>query len=100
MRILTAHHVSVSRSDEQQQLERLKLRSGLSDEDARRRVDAQMPIARKRAMATHVIDNSGDVDVTRRQVRDAGILTPAYARSPLVPVVLSRSKGARKAPNA
>lgn len=50
------------------QLARLQERDGLSREQAQRRVDAQMPIEDKRALADHVIDNSGDREATRRQV--------------------------------
>ncbi|MEA2646807.1 MAG: dephospho-CoA kinase [Chloroflexota bacterium] len=41
---------------------------GMTEADARARVAAQMPIDEKRARADHVVDNSGSVDATRRQV--------------------------------
>src|SRR5258708_388645 len=41
------------------QLERLRARDGWSEEQARQRVAAQMPVDDKRGMATWVIDNSG-----------------------------------------
>jgi dephospho-CoA kinase len=50
------------------QLERLKARDGLSDEQARRRLDAQMDIEEKRRRAQIVIDNSGDWALTVSQV--------------------------------
>lgn len=50
------------------QLARLQERDGLSKEQAQRRIDAQIPIEDKRALADHVIDNSGDREATRRQV--------------------------------
>jgi dephospho-CoA kinase len=51
----------------EQQLERLLAR-GLSSEDAERRIAAQMPIDEKRRLADDVIDCSGAVEETRRQV--------------------------------
>jgi dephospho-CoA kinase len=51
----------------EQQLERLKER-GLSEEDARRRIASQMPIDEKRRLADEVIDCSGSIEETERQV--------------------------------
>lgn len=51
-----------------QQIERTVARDGCSREEAERRVAAQMPIDEKRDMADHVIDNSGSIDDTERQV--------------------------------
>ncbi len=53
----------------EQQLERLKER-GLSLEKARQRVAAQMPADEKRRLADDVIDSSGSVEETARQVRE------------------------------
>jgi dephospho-CoA kinase len=50
------------------QMERLMARDGLTLEDARARVQAQMPIERKRTLASHIVDNSGPLEATRRQV--------------------------------
>jgi len=50
------------------QIERTVARDGCEVAEAERRVDAQMPIDEKRAMATHVIDNSGSIEDTRAQV--------------------------------
>lgn len=50
------------------QIERTMRRDGCDQAEAERRVNAQMPIDEKRAMATHVIDNSGDLLQTRAQV--------------------------------
>ncbi|MFN2466213.1 MAG: dephospho-CoA kinase [Candidatus Dormibacteria bacterium] len=41
---------------------------GMEESDVRARIAAQMPLDDKRASATHVIDNSGDVEATRKQV--------------------------------
>jgi dephospho-CoA kinase len=51
----------------EQQLERLRAR-GFSDEDARRRIAAQLPIAEKLRYATEKIDCSGSLEGTRTQV--------------------------------
>ena len=53
----------------EQQLERLRAR-GLSEEEARRRMGAQMPVAEKLRYATEKIDCSGSLEETRRQVKD------------------------------
>lgn len=50
------------------QLERLMQRDGLDAEEARRRLAAQWPIERKRRLADVVIDNSGSLADTERQV--------------------------------
>lgn len=44
--------------DEDQQLQRLMARNGFSEADARARLAAQWPLARKRGLADVVIDNS------------------------------------------
>jgi dephospho-CoA kinase len=51
----------------EQQMERL-LERGLSAEDAKRRIAAQMPIDEKRRLADEVIDCSGTIKETERQV--------------------------------
>jgi dephospho-CoA kinase len=55
---------------ESQQIERQQARDGSSREDAEQRVRAQLSIEEKRRMADHVIDNSGSMEETDRQVRD------------------------------
>ena len=51
------------------QIQRLMARDGMSEAQARARVAAQMPIEQKRQLADVVIDNTGSLDDTRRQVR-------------------------------
>jgi dephospho-CoA kinase len=51
----------------EQQLERLRAR-GFTDEDARRRIAAQLPIDEKLRFATEKIDCSGSLEDTRTQV--------------------------------
>ena len=50
------------------QLRRLLEGRGLSPDRARGMIAAQMPIDEKRQLAHHVIDNSGSVEATRKQV--------------------------------
>ena len=50
------------------QLDRIVMRDDLSREEAQKRIDAQMPLAKKRALADSVIDSSGSIENTRRQV--------------------------------
>ncbi len=57
----------VAWSRPEQQLERLQAR-GLSEEEARRRIAAQLPVAEKLKFATEKIDCSGSLEETRRQV--------------------------------
>jgi dephospho-CoA kinase len=52
------------------QIARQLERNGYDRAEAERRVDAQMSIEEKRSLADHVIDNSGSLDATRRQVRE------------------------------
>ncbi|MGC2191530.1 MAG: dephospho-CoA kinase [Candidatus Dormiibacterota bacterium] len=52
------------------QLLRLGQRSGLDEDQARARVASQLPLNRKRELATWVIDNSGSPDATRAAVED------------------------------
>jgi dephospho-CoA kinase len=54
--------------DARTQLRRLTERDGLSETEARRRIAAQMPLDAKRSIADDVIDNSGTLEQTRRQV--------------------------------
>ncbi|WP_094585718.1 dephospho-CoA kinase [Synechococcus sp. BO 8801] len=64
--------------DEDQQLQRLMGRDRLSADDARARLAAQWPLARKRALATVVLDNRGGPDALAPQVETA--LSPSAAR--------------------
>ncbi len=52
------------------QLERLAARDDLSRAEAARRVDAQMPVEEKKAYADFLIDTSGSLADTERQVED------------------------------
>jgi dephospho-CoA kinase len=54
----------------EQQLERLMARTGLPRAEAERRIAAQMPVEEKRRRADYVIDCSGELEQTRKQVVD------------------------------
>ncbi len=51
------------------QVERTIARDGCTREEALQRMRAQMPLDEKRDLADHVIDNSGSLEDTERQVR-------------------------------
>jgi len=53
---------------EEVQLERARLRNGLSEEEIRRIIAAQVPREKRRAVADDVIDNSGTLDALHKQV--------------------------------
>jgi dephospho-CoA kinase len=50
------------------QIERLQARDGIDEAAARARIAAQLPLAEKLKVATHVIDNSGSLADTESQV--------------------------------
>lgn len=53
---------------EKVQIGRLKERDGISEEEAKQALSAQIPLSRKLEQADYVIDNSGSPEETRRQV--------------------------------
>lgn len=65
----------------EQQIERSVARDGCAREAAERRIAAQLPIEDKRALADHVIDNSGSPADTEAQVRTLyrTLIAPAEA---------------------
>lgn len=56
-------------AEPEQQLERLMARDGFTREEALVRIASQMPLSEKRALAEHVIDNSGTRENTEHQAR-------------------------------
>lgn len=54
--------------DEHTQIARLMVRNGYSEEEALSRIASQMPLNEKRKLADAVIDNSGTVEETKRQM--------------------------------
>lgn len=57
-------------ASEDKQVARIRERNGLSQGDARARIQAQAPLADKVAVADYVIDTNSTVEDTRRQVRE------------------------------
>lgn len=56
---------------EEIQLNRLMSRNVLSQEEAEKRIAAQLSLKEKRKRADVLIDNNGSLEETRRQIRDA-----------------------------
>jgi len=54
----------------EQQIERTRTKSGISVEDIERRMAAQMPGDEKKRLADYVIDTSGTLEETQRQVEE------------------------------
>ncbi len=52
------------------QIERTMQRDECTRDEALQRVDNQLPIDEKRGLADHIIDNSGSLEDTKRQVRE------------------------------
>jgi dephospho-CoA kinase len=65
------HGLWLVTAPEQAQLQRLVATRGLSETDARARIEAQPPLDGKVALATEVIQNTGSLDDLRRQVTAA-----------------------------
>jgi len=62
------HAIIVVHASPTVQIARLMARDGLSEEEARTRIEAQMPAAEKKKLADYVIDNSGTIEKTKSQV--------------------------------
>jgi dephospho-CoA kinase len=58
-----------------QQLTRLMHRSGLTQADAQARIDSQMPLSQKSALADLTLDNSGSIESLHGQI-DRSIIEP------------------------
>lgn len=56
--------------DEETHIKRLMERDGFSREEAVRRINSQLPLSEKVKYADFVIDNSGSIEDTERQVRE------------------------------
>ena len=64
----TLRKVMVAWCRPEQQLERLMAKTGASREEAKRRIQAQMPVEEKRRRADYTIDCSGSMEKTHLQV--------------------------------
>lgn len=62
--------VAVVDCPEEMQLERVRQRSGLAEDEIRRIIATQVPRAQRRAAADDVIDNSGTIDALHKRVRE------------------------------
>ena len=56
--------------DDSMQRRRLKARDRLGEAEIDQHIQAQMPLAQKKSLADYVIENDGDLDDLKRQVRD------------------------------
>ena len=70
----------------EQQIERTRAKSGISVEDIERRMAAQMSGDEKKRMADYVIDTSGTLDDTERQVEEVFAKLKELATAPPRPV--------------
>lgn len=50
------------------QLQRLMKRNDITEEEARRMINSQMPVKRKLEIADYVVDNSGDLERTKEEI--------------------------------
>lgn len=55
-------------SSAEDQLYRLMKRNGYEEDEAKRRINAQMSLAEKVRRATHIVNNGGSRKATRKQV--------------------------------
>lgn len=61
-------YILVVSASEELQLDRLMKRNHLSEEQARNRINAQLPLEEKKKKADAVIDNSGEISETKAQL--------------------------------
>lgn len=54
--------------DEKTQLERLMQRNGYTEEEAKLRIQSQLPLKEKRKLADEIIDNNGSLENTQTQL--------------------------------
>jgi dephospho-CoA kinase len=64
------HKLLLVYTSRETQIERLVLRDNISEEEAGRILDAQLPIDEKLGFADFVVHNDKDLDETRKQVED------------------------------
>lgn len=86
--------VIVISASEEIQYERLRKRDGMSREAAQKRIDAQLPLDEKVAVADHVINNDGSLEELRRHT--AGVFRSLLtAERPPRAIKKPAGKGAR-----
>lgn len=84
--------IVVSLSPERQ-LERLMSRDGLTEAEAQARIDSQLPLAKKVAVADYIVDNSGTKAQTLQKTQQlyehiSGLIAAAGSAKPQAPVTL------------
>ena len=57
-------------ADEEHILERVKSRSGLAEDEIRKRLSHQVPVAEKVKQSDHVIENNGSMEELKTKVKD------------------------------
>ena len=75
-------YVIVVDVDEEERVRRLVASRGLEEEDARRRIAAQVPDEVRRAAATYIIDNNGSLEQLRARTNE--VLDSIESESPKV----------------
>lgn len=65
------HQIVVVTCEEDLQLQRLMEQRGLSERESKLMIGAQMPLEEKASRAQFVIENSGGLQDTKEQVREA-----------------------------
>ena len=75
------HRVAVVDCPEEVQLERVRMRSGLAEDEARRIIASQVPRAQRIAAADDVIKNSGAIDALHKLVRELHLAYTALAQA-------------------
>ena len=64
------HYILVVYVPQEKQIERLMVRDGISEDDSRRILKAQLPIDEKLGYADFVINNAGSIEESKRQVEE------------------------------
>ena len=77
----TVQKTIVVYASKENQVKRLMQRDGLSQEDIRSRIRAQMPLAEKMKRADYIIDNNGSMEESKRQVEQLYQELSALARA-------------------
>lgn len=56
--------------DQETQMKRLMKRNGYNEEEAKMRMDSQLPLYEKRELSDYIIDNNGSIESTKKQLND------------------------------
>lgn len=77
----TVAKIIVTYASEDSQLSRMKARDGFSEEEAKARLKAQLPVAEKMRRADYVIYNDGSLEETKRQAQKLYSMLKEMAKS-------------------